>query len=94
MKMAMMFLMGFLCAVVVLLVAAQAPSQLGHYQILTPEASGGLRVLQLDTDTGRLYLREWYQGRVHDLGTLHQPLAMPRPKSPATPGTTRTEPPK
>jgi hypothetical protein len=77
MRLAMVFVAGFLCAVVVVLAAGQAPSELGRYQIAPGwETSQGM-LFQLDTYTGRVYAREWYLGRVHDLGTLDRPLAMP-----------------
>ena len=84
MRLALAFVAGILCSALVLLVAAQAPSELGRYQIAAgPENSGGT-VFQLDTYTGRLYVRDWYWGKVQDAGTLDKPLAMPgatRPKS-------------
>ena len=67
MKLAMAFLAGVLCSAMVLLVAGQAPSELGRYQI----TSGW--VFQLDTYTGRLYARDWSDGKVYDFGTLDQP---------------------
>jgi len=79
MRAVMVFLVGFLCAATVFLVAAQAPSEVGRYQIATGgDLSGGM-IYQLDTYTGRLYARDWYQGRVYDLGTLDKPLGMPQP---------------
>ncbi len=75
MRLAMGFLVGFLCSVIVVLVAAQAPSELGRYQIAAGSDSSGGMVFQLDTYTGRLYAREWNQGVVFDLGTLDRPVA-------------------
>ena len=74
MKLAMAFLAGVLCATMVLLVAAQAPQEHGRYQIASGgEATSGW-VFQLDTYTGRLYARDWNDGRVYDFGTLDQPF--------------------
>lgn len=33
------------------------------------------KIFQLDTCTGRLYARNWYDGTARDLGTLDKPLA-------------------
>jgi hypothetical protein len=79
MRLAMAFLVGFLCSVLVLLVAAQAPSEAGRYQITTGSDLTGGRIFQLDTYTGRLYARDYWQGRVYDLGTLDKPLALLQP---------------
>ena len=78
MRLALVFLAGFLCSTIVILAAAQGPSELGRYQITAgPDNSAGT-VFQLDTYTGRLYAREWYQGVVYDLGTLDRPVAKAR----------------
>jgi len=75
MRLAMAFLVGFLCSAMVFLVAAQAPSELGRYQIASGwDMSQGM-LFQLDTCTGRLYARNWYDGTARDLGTLDKPLA-------------------
>ncbi len=79
MRLAMVLLVGLVCLAVVLLVAAQAPTESGRYQIATgPDTSGGM-IFQLDTYTGRLYARQWCEGRVYDLGTLDKPLSMLQP---------------
>ena len=79
MRAVMAFLVGFLCAAMVFLVAAQAPSEVGRYQIATGgDLSGGM-IYQLDTYTGRLYARQWCEGRVYDLGTLDKPIPMLQP---------------
>jgi len=85
MKLVMAFLMGLVCAATVLLVAGQASSGLGRYQIVTGSDIGEGRVLQLDSYTGHLYARDWRQGRIWDLGTLSKPLAMPQDAPAAAP---------
>jgi hypothetical protein len=75
MRLALVFLAGFLCSAMVFLVAAQAPSELGRYQIAPGWDTSRGALFQLDTYTGRLYARDWYEGRVYDLGTLDKPLA-------------------
>jgi len=51
----------------------------GRYQIATGgDLSGGM-IYQLDTYTGRLYARQWCEGRVYDLGTLDKPIPMLQP---------------
>ncbi len=75
MKLVMAFLMGFLCSAMVFLVAAQAPSELGRYQITSGWDTSQGALFQLDTYTGRLYARHWLDGTVRDLGTLDKPLA-------------------
>lgn len=79
MRLALVFLVGFLCSAMVLLVAAQAPSELGRYEIAAGGDVVGGMIYQLDTSTGRLYARDVYQGRVYDLGTLDKPLSMLQP---------------
>lgn len=74
MKLAMVFLLGFLCSATVFLVAAQAPSEPGRYQITSGWDTTQKDLFQLDTYTGRLYARNWYDGTVRDLGTLDRPL--------------------
>ncbi len=93
MKMAMVFLMGFLCSAVVFLVAAQAPSQFARYQLVAPNPGGGT-VYQLDMYTGRLYERMTYTGVVFDLGTLDQPLDRQHGRPSAKSGATKTAPPQ
>lgn len=94
MRLAMAFLVGFLGSATVFLAAAQAPSELGRYQISTASDTAGGRVFQVDTYTGRRYARDWYQGWVYDLGTLAKPLARPEEGPPAKPSGTKAMPPK
>ncbi len=75
MRLALAFVMGFLCSAMVFLLAAQAPSELGRYQIAPGWDTTQGALFQLDTYTGRLFARNWYDGTVRDLGTLDKPLA-------------------
>ena len=77
MKLAVAFLAGLLCSTLAFLVAGQAPGEIGRYQIAAGGEGAQGTVFQVDTYTGRLYARDWYWGKVHDLGQLSKPLAMP-----------------
>ncbi|MCU0916025.1 MAG: hypothetical protein MUC88_15905 [Planctomycetes bacterium] len=79
MKLVMAFVVGLVCSATVLLVAGQTSSGLGRYQIVAGSDIGEGRVLQLDTYTGHLYLRDWRGGQIWDLGTLGRPFAMGKP---------------